>query len=87
MTRAQREQHKQLLLLKGELLRIQLTLESERWRRPAQLLREGVSLFGTATATGGGLLGSALLLLRHGRLRRWLKWLLAILGLWRLLRR
>ncbi|MDC7706617.1 hypothetical protein [Vogesella indigofera] len=85
MTRAQREQHKQLLLLKGELLRMQLTLEAERWRQPAQLLREGVSLFGTAT--GGGLLGSALLLLRHGRRRRWLKWLLAILGLWRLLRR
>ncbi|GHD77459.1 hypothetical protein ACFSQE_02440 [Vogesella fluminis] len=85
MTRAQREQHKQLLLLKGELLRMQLTLEAERWRQPAQLLREGASLFGTAT--GGGLLGSALLLLRHGRLRRWLKWLLAILGLWRLLRR
>jgi hypothetical protein len=85
MTRAQREQHKQLLLLKGELLRMQLTLESERWRQPAQLLREGVSLFGTAT--GGGLLRSALLLLRQGRLRRWLKWLLAILGLWRMLRR
>ena len=67
MTRAQREQHKQLLLLKGELL------------------REGASLFSTPAA--GGLLGSALLLLRHGRLRRWLKWLLPILGLWRLLRR
>lgn len=85
MTRAQREQHKQLLLLKGELLRMQLALEVERWRQPAQLLREGASLFGTPAA--GGLLGSALLLLRHGRLRRWLKWLLALLGLWRLLRR
>ncbi|MDC7709489.1 hypothetical protein [Vogesella indigofera] len=85
MTRAQREQRKQLLLLKGELLRMQLALETERWRQPAQLLREGVALFGTPAA--GGLLGSALLLLRHGRLRRWLKWLLALLGLWRLLRR
>ncbi len=85
MTRAQREQHKQLLLLKGELLRMQLTLEAERWRQPAQLLREGASLFGTPAA--GDLLGSALLLLRHSRLRRWLKWLLPLLGLWRLLRR
>ena len=85
MTRAQREQHKQLLLLKGELLRMQLVLESERWRQPAQLLREGIGLFGTPTA--GGLLGSTLLLLRHGRFRRWLKWLLPLLGLWRLLRR
>jgi len=85
MTRAQREQHKQLLLLKGELLRMQLALEAERWRQPAQLLREGASLFGTPAA--GGLLGSVLLLLRHGRLRRWLRWLLALLGLWRLLRR
>lgn len=85
MTRAQREERKQLLLLKGELLRMQLVLEAERWRQPAHLLRQGVSLFGASA--GSGLLGSALLLLRQGRLRRWLRWLLAILGLWRLLRR
>ncbi|MGM8060400.1 hypothetical protein [Vogesella indigofera] len=85
MTRAQREERKQLLLLKGELLRMQLVLEAERWRQPAHLLRQGVSLFGTSA--GSGLLGSALLLLRQGRLRRWLRWLLAILGLWRMLRR
>ncbi|RKQ60188.1 hypothetical protein C8E02_1532 [Vogesella indigofera] len=81
MTRAQREERKQLLLLKGELLRMQLVLEAERWRQPAHLLRQGVSLFGASAGSG------LLLLLRQGRLRRWLRWLLAILGLWRMLRR
>ena len=49
---------------------MQLVLEAERWRQRAHLLRQGVSLFGASA--GSGLLGSVLLLLRQGRLRRWL---------------
>lgn len=85
MSKIDRELHKQLLLMKGEALRTQLTLETQRWRQPAHLLREGASLFGFSGT--GSLLGRAVSLLREGKLRRWLRLLLAALGLLQLLRR
>lgn len=85
MSKIDRELHKQLLLMKGEALRTQLTLEAQRWRQPSHLLREGASLFGFSGASG--LLGGAVSLLREGKLRRWLRLLLAAAGLLRLLRR
>ena len=82
MSNMDRELRKQLLLIKGEALRTQLTLEIGQWRKPSHLLQQGISLLG-----GGSLFSSAMLLLRQGKPRRWLRWLLAGFGLLRLLRR
>jgi hypothetical protein len=47
MNRRDLELNKQLLLLKGEALRLRLQLELEHWRAPAQIAAEGIDMWGS----------------------------------------
>ena len=81
MTRREREQQKQLLLLKGEVLRTQLQLDLLRWRKPAHVLQQGMGWFSAARLGSVGLL-----LIRNSKWRRWLRIGIALAGIWRFLR-
>jgi hypothetical protein len=46
MKRRDLELNKQLLLLKGEALRLRLQLELEHWQAPARIAAEGIGMWG-----------------------------------------
>ena len=85
MTPQDRELKKQLLVMKGEALRIKLKLEKQRLLQPMRLAGSGFSLWregwvGSTLETLGKLLPSP-------RLRRWLQGGARLWVIWRIVRR
>ncbi|WP_434633687.1 hypothetical protein [Chromobacterium sp. CV08] len=86
MTPQDRALKKQLLVMKGEALRVKLRLEQERLLQPLRLAGSGFAMW------RNGWLGSTLealgkLLPADARLRRWLQGGARLWVVWRLLRR
>ncbi|MBX9269282.1 hypothetical protein [Chromobacterium violaceum] len=86
MTPQDRDLKKQLLVMKGEALRVKLRLEKERLLQPMRLAGSGFALWKEQ-----GWLGAAMdalgKLLPNERLRRWLQGGTHLWVVWRLLRR
>lgn len=73
MNRQERELRKELLLLKGEALRIRLQLELNQWRKPVHVASEGMGLL-QGLPRLKALLGLAAVLIPSGRVRTAIKW-------------
>ncbi|MBM2884686.1 hypothetical protein [Chromobacterium amazonense] len=86
MTPQDRALKKQLLVMKGEALRVKLRLEQQKLAGPLQWACDGLSFW---RAPGGLSSAFALLgkLMPSDKLGRWLKSGAALLAAWRLLRR
>ncbi len=69
-----REFRKQLLLVKGDALRMQAGVQLARWRRPAHWLKEGTALAGEARSLkmASAVLAAAL---PDKGARHWSRWL------------
>ncbi|QEL56194.1 hypothetical protein [Chromobacterium paludis] len=86
MTPQDRALKKQLLVMKGEALRVKLRLEKQRLADPLRWAGQGFSWWRDAGGAGS-LLGMLGQLLPQGKLGRWLKGGSRLLTVWRLFRR
>ncbi|POZ63692.1 hypothetical protein [Chromobacterium alticapitis] len=86
MTPQDRAMKKQLLVMKGEALRVKLRLEQQRLLEPLRWSGQGFALWRDAGGAGS-LLGWLGKLLPEGKLSRWLKGGSTLWTVWRLLRR
>lgn len=73
MTPQDRALRKELLLLKGEALRMRMALELAQWRRPLHIASEGAALF-QGLPRLKALLGIVAVLIPSTRLRTLIKW-------------
>ncbi|RXZ45055.1 hypothetical protein [Crenobacter cavernae] len=72
MKREDRQLRKELLLMKGDALRLKLALELQQWRGPLAMLGEGAELW-RGSSRFKTLLGLAAILIPHARTRALLK--------------